>query len=199
MGRRKAVPAELHHELSEYTSLLRALRTTDTLDLASQLTKSAGPPRTSPVCNPTAQPTNKSKAKEKEKENWTRWPLLLGDFAAPEFTFEDEVRALAAEALLIQRKYEEAPQEDTDLPQTQSLSQTSEQEEEEEAGGDPEDLPESHFSALTLATSTHLTQILAALASHIPHAEKSMQNRLKPLGWQSVLEIMAATRCCSPE
>ncbi|TCD60027.1 hypothetical protein EIP91_010858 [Steccherinum ochraceum] len=38
MGKRKYVEAGLHSELSGYSSLLRALRTTDTLDLASQLT-----------------------------------------------------------------------------------------------------------------------------------------------------------------
>ena len=38
MGKRPKVPAALHSELSEYSSLLRALRTSDTLDLATQLT-----------------------------------------------------------------------------------------------------------------------------------------------------------------
>lgn len=37
MGKRKRVAAAIHSELSEYTSLLRALRTTATLDLTSQL------------------------------------------------------------------------------------------------------------------------------------------------------------------
>ncbi|KAJ3719112.1 hypothetical protein DFJ43DRAFT_1159263 [Lentinula guzmanii] len=35
----KRIPAALHSELSEYTSLLRAIRTTDTLDVTSQLTR----------------------------------------------------------------------------------------------------------------------------------------------------------------
>ena len=38
MGKRTRVPAALHSELTEYASLLRALRTSNTLDLASQLT-----------------------------------------------------------------------------------------------------------------------------------------------------------------
>ena len=37
-GKRARVPAALHNELTEYSSLLRALRTSNTLDLASQLT-----------------------------------------------------------------------------------------------------------------------------------------------------------------
>ena len=37
MSKRKRVPAELHAEISEYSALLRALRTRDTLDLTSQL------------------------------------------------------------------------------------------------------------------------------------------------------------------
>jgi hypothetical protein len=35
----RRVPAALHHELSEYASLLRALRTRDTLDVTKHLTK----------------------------------------------------------------------------------------------------------------------------------------------------------------
>ncbi|EIN14481.1 hypothetical protein PUNSTDRAFT_130108 [Punctularia strigosozonata HHB-11173 SS5] len=38
MGKRKRVPHELHSELSEYASLLRALNTSNALDLASHLT-----------------------------------------------------------------------------------------------------------------------------------------------------------------
>ena len=37
MSKRKRVPAALHAEISEYSALLRALRTQDTLDLTSQL------------------------------------------------------------------------------------------------------------------------------------------------------------------
>ena len=37
MTKRRPVPAALHAELSEYSSLLRALRTSDTLDLTSHL------------------------------------------------------------------------------------------------------------------------------------------------------------------
>ena len=46
MGKRTKVPAALHSELSEYASLLRALRTSNTLDLASQLTST---PNTAPT------------------------------------------------------------------------------------------------------------------------------------------------------
>ena len=37
MAKRRWIPAALHAELTEYSSLLRALRTSDTLDLASHL------------------------------------------------------------------------------------------------------------------------------------------------------------------
>ncbi|KZP15826.1 hypothetical protein FIBSPDRAFT_795058 [Athelia psychrophila] len=230
MGKRKApVPAALHRELSEYTSLLRALKNTDNLDLASQLIKPvASSQHTVPVPSSPDSAASKPQAKEKGKlkgkskgkqqDNWTRWPLLPGEFAAPEFTFDDEVRALAAEALLIQREYEYADA-DVHLPlsegshmvtvmdtlyaqdQPQSLEQdvAEREEEEEEEEPEPEDLPAADLSALNLTLSTYLTQILAAIAAHVPRAEKSMQNRLKPLGWQSVLEIMAAAGCCAPD
>lgn len=178
MGKRKAVPEALHQELSEYTSLLRALRTTDTLDLASQLTK----PPDSLASNPLkGKGKGKSRAKQ-DQDNWTRWPLLKGDFAAPEFTFEDEVKALAAEALLNEQR-EHWP--------TPPLNA----EEEEEA----EELPKSSLEALTLASSTHLTHILGALAVHIPPTEKSMQNRIKPIGWRGVLDILAVSGFADPK
>lgn len=52
MGKRKRVETKIHTELSEYSSLLRALRTTATLDLASQLTLPDAP-----GSQPTAAPS----------------------------------------------------------------------------------------------------------------------------------------------
>ena len=51
MGKRKYVESKLHTELSEYSSLLRALRTSTTLDLSTQLTL-----QDAPGTEPTAAP-----------------------------------------------------------------------------------------------------------------------------------------------
>jgi hypothetical protein len=205
MGRsRKAVPAALHTELSEYASLLRALRTSDTLDLSSQLAKAQ--PRTSTSAhevdtenaedgiipasrNTTPNDILSSKSKgspatqgPSKKTNWTRWPLLEGDVHTPEFGFEDEIATIASEALKLQH------QADT-----------------ESDNGPPEDddeeayLPQSFLDSLTLASSTHLSQILSMLAAHIPLAETSMQNRIKPMGWEDVLDIVAVSGLIHPK
>jgi hypothetical protein len=209
MGKsRKRVSAALHSELSEYSSLIRALRTGDTLDLASQLTRPAtsvsqqntpesdedqedvtsSDVSTSRNVSPnTALDKGKgrrlkgskkagSSGKTKAKDNWTRWPLLAEDIHAPEFEFRDEIKALALHVFQNQR-LEDSNDANTLL------------------GDDDEDtiLPPSLLDSLTLASATHLAQVLSALAAHIPLMEKSMQNRIKPIGWESVLDIVAAT------
>lgn len=73
------VPTALHAELTEYNCLVRALRTSRTLDLTSHLLRHA-------------QQENKPRA-----DTWTSWPLI--DCAVPEWTFEDEIEQLADNVL----------------------------------------------------------------------------------------------------
>ncbi|KIM92259.1 hypothetical protein PILCRDRAFT_333 [Piloderma croceum F 1598] len=215
MGKsRKSVPAALHSELSEYALLLRALRTSDTLDLTSQLTKALPQPSTfyervngadgddgeegirptvsaSREDTPSAPSASKLKGssrrsssrKSKDKDNWTRWPLLEGYVHAPEFGFQDEIEMIASEALKLQQSQED-PDGDDHLPEEDYIESR---------------LPQSLLDSLTLASSTHLSQILAALAAHVPLAEKSMQNRIKPIGWEGVLDIVAVSGLVDPK
>jgi len=60
-------------------------------------------------------------------------------------------------------------------------------------------LPQSFVDSLTVASSTHLSQILSALAAHVPLAEKSMQNRINPIGWEGVLDIVAVSGLVHPK
>ena len=53
--------------------------------------------------------------------------------------------------------------------------------------------------ALKASSSIYLSQILALLAAHVPYAEKSMQNRIRPINWETVLEIVAANGLVTPE
>ncbi|TFK53152.1 hypothetical protein OE88DRAFT_1626974 [Heliocybe sulcata] len=239
---RKRVPAALHSELSEYASLLRALRTSSTLDLTGHLThpssaqdegdnvdseddfsldgedsrsqvnldqldclrepspedapeesereKEAGP-STSP--SPQRQHRKKSDKKGKGKQvefdmsdvtpspskrrrrdTWTRWPLLAGDVHIPEWSLEDEIRSAAMQTLSQQLLLE--------------FATTSEQAEAEIA--DDETVP---LDALVFSASEHLAHLLSALAAHFPLVEKSMQNRVKPIGWTTVLEVAASS------
>jgi hypothetical protein len=207
MGKRKAVPTALHAELSEYASLLRALRTADTLDLSSQLTKAQAGASTSqqsvhnanddnaedgrgpntlssrditPSVLSSSKPTRSLSSNV--KDNWTRWPLLEGDIRAPEFGFQDEIKMIASEVLKLQRQ--EDPDDGNHRPE----------EEDEEIR-----LPRSFLDSLTLACSTHLSQILSVLAAHVPLTEKSMQNRIKPIGWQGMLDIVAVSGLVDPK
>jgi hypothetical protein len=215
MGKsRKSVPAALHSELSEYASLLRALRTSDTLDLTSQLTKALPQPSTSyetvdgadgddgeedirPTVSVSREDTPRalsasklkgssrrsSSRKDKDKDNWTRWPLLEGYVHAPEFGFQDEIEMIASEALKLQQCQED-PDDDDHLPAEDYIETR---------------LPQSFLDSLTLASSTHLSQILASLAAHVPLTEKSMQNRIKPIGWEGVLDIVAVSGLVDPK
>jgi hypothetical protein len=221
--RRKAVPAALHSELSEYASLVRALRTSDISDLSSQLTRlipvqesleslqdansqdtSSGnefdgyvprdgsPPQ--PPLSRTGTPSEKpefeegssnppanergrvkSKGAHQSSDIWTRWPLLPGDVPIPEWSFEDEVHVVASRALMEQKSL-------------------GDHENDEEPLFDDEPSP-----GIAFAASEHLSQILGALAAHVPTTELSMHERLAPLGWESVLAIVSAHGLATPE
>jgi hypothetical protein len=92
MAKRKPrANAALQSELAEYTSLLRALRTADTLDITTQLTRHS------------QQHAPEVSRDPKQRRHRTtglgdRWPLLPEDVHIPEWGFEDEVRALASQA-----------------------------------------------------------------------------------------------------
>ena len=170
----KTVPAALHSELSEYSSLLRALRTNDILDLSSQLLRTTSyEDATGEAANNVGTSGSQTFTKRKEKDNWTRWPLLTDNINVPEFGFQDEVKALAIQALKTQE----------DSPDSQNMEDLDEE----------IVLPHQLLDTITLATSSYLSRTLAALAAHTPPVEKSMQNRLKPFGWKSVLEIVAVS------
>ncbi|THU77261.1 hypothetical protein K435DRAFT_702800, partial [Dendrothele bispora CBS 962.96] len=96
-AKRKRVPAALHSELTEYSSLIRALRTSNTLDVTSQLTPSASLSR--PASPSVASTQSKIRSKKQKKDTWTRWPLLPEDVPVPKWNFEDEVAIIAKQVL----------------------------------------------------------------------------------------------------
>ncbi|KAL1680667.1 hypothetical protein EV122DRAFT_288694 [Schizophyllum commune] len=145
--RRQVVPASLHSELTEYSSLIRALHANSTLDVTSHLLPSAWKgkelatdyeddeddpqdeyvaPRTRsasrlsferpssaslafPSSPPSRSRSRSSAAKRRApRESWTRWPLPQGDIYVPEWTWEDEVAAIASQ-LLTQSRPPAAP------------------------------------------------------------------------------------------
>jgi hypothetical protein len=74
--KRAFVPAALHAELTEYTNLVRVLRTTRTLDLTAHLLHHA--------------------AQHSHTDTWTPWPLI--DCPVPEWPLHDEIQHLAEQA-----------------------------------------------------------------------------------------------------
>ncbi|KIP10748.1 hypothetical protein PHLGIDRAFT_125271 [Phlebiopsis gigantea 11061_1 CR5-6] len=247
MGKRTKVPTALHSELSEYASLLRALRTNSTLDLASQLTST---PNTAPASCLDDGPTldddgeserpftdtitepqdleqelaadedatlrnlkrkagRASKAKAKApRDNWTRWPLLAGDVHVPEWSLEDEVSLLATQSLKAQlydsvpspsgtsgQPDEEPPEEHAAQASPSSHASSSLHAIPDTPVSDDEDaldsqLPPRVLGALTASSGRFLSQILALLTAYVPPGGKSMQNRMHPINWESVLDIV---------
>lgn len=214
--KRKTVPAALHSEISEYASLLRVLRATDTLDIATQLTRldSLSSPRhaisvieedtgqreastsshvdrtgiSSPSVEGHGRPSalGASILPRMSRNTWTRWPLLSEDLHIPEWGFEDEVHSLAKKALLFDFSTANRLSADTTSPSR---------------GVDPNVLGEDQIEALlppsslrTLAdvSSSHLEHILSALAFYTPLVDKSTQHRRHPISWESVLNIVSA-------
>ena len=248
MGKRTKVPAALHSELSEYASLLRALRTSNTLDLASQLTSTPNTAPTShlgdeslldddgeserPVTETVtdsqdhgqelaadedpavrklkrkAKRVSKAKAKA-PRDNWTRWPLLAGDVHVPEWSLEDEVSLLATQSLKAQlgdstpsssgaseqpgqEPLEEAPTTASSSSHTpSSLHAISDVPVSDDEDALDSLLPPRVLGALTASSGRFLSQILAVLTTYVPPGGKSMQNRMRPINWESVLDIAA--------
>jgi hypothetical protein len=213
--KRKAVPAALHSEISEYASLLRVLRTTDTLDITTQLTRLDSPSSPRHAISMNEEETGQREAStlsrvdrtgisslsveghgrpstldasilpRMSRNTWTRWPLLTEDLHIPEWGFEDEVHSLAKRALLF--NYSTSNRLPAD---TASVSR----------GVDPNVLSEDQIEALlppsslrTLAdvSSSHLEHVLSALASYSPPVDKSTQHRRLPISWESVLNIVS--------
>lgn len=202
----KRIPAALHSEISEYASLLRALRVTDTLDITTQLTRlDSAPSRAAALANEEEMGGHEShtsshavhgevalveekghspalETSQKSRNTWTRWPLLAEDVHIPEWRFEDEVQSLAKQALLSDLSTS------SELPASTSSDLDVPSEDQVEAL-----LPPSSLRVLADVSSSHLENILSALASYPPMVDKRTQHRHHPLGWESVLNIVSAT------
>ncbi|TRM67016.1 hypothetical protein BD626DRAFT_168017 [Schizophyllum amplum] len=136
--RRQVVPAALHSELTEYSSLLRALQTSNTLDVTSHLLPASWKgkerardieddeddveadydhPRTRSLSRMStdqasssafvvpSSPSSRERSTSSRlkrttpRESWTRWPLLEGDVYVPEWSWDEEIAAMASQLL----------------------------------------------------------------------------------------------------
>jgi hypothetical protein len=225
--KKQRLPAALHFELTEYASLLRALRTRDTMDLTAHLTKPspftlhpqvnsdnddellddlssrsasavnsrensvfAGPSDLDHPINKAIEeePAKSSKkvAPKRKRDHWTRWPLLLEDVPIPEWTLEDEVAVIASRVVKSRPTPTfpvfEGPLEHDDPSHTDYVMNT----------GVEEDDPDHPFYVpyLTSITASLLSTIFSLLAKHTPARSASMQNRIEPLNWRSVVDVL---------
>ena len=115
-------------------------------------------------------------------DTWTRWPLLAGDVNVPEWSLDDEISLIASQAIKLQT--------------LQGLSGPSSTEE----TLDTEDSFDSHFlRSLSYESAVFLSRILAAISLELPALDKSLSGRMRPMNWEMVLSVVAATQQASPE
>ncbi|KZO99123.1 hypothetical protein CALVIDRAFT_403609 [Calocera viscosa TUFC12733] len=212
------VPAALRTELAEYTNLLRSLHVENVQDLARHVLPAG---RASKGKGKGRKDTKKEKggkergtmteeeeldlpseAEGSELDNFlpsdtdddrssdarprkhkqpkpgdVRWPLMAEDVYVPEWTLADEVAVIAGQVL------------------AQSSSPSAAVEE----GADPDPLSPAYNDTLTSSASLLLCQLLVLLSSNRPKLAKSLQNRFRPLGWEEVLEVAAASGALEAE
>ncbi|KAL7284576.1 hypothetical protein ACG7TL_001869 [Trametes sanguinea] len=235
MAKRPKVPTALHSELTEYSSLLRALRTSNTLDLAQHLTEPSQsvlqspsllddqdellsdereePPECLPptdtlrhdltfeVASSVQSRTSghprglRASGKTQQKDNWTRWPLLAGDVHVPEWGLQEEVRHIAQQVLVsvdglpaaITEAHTQGPRhEDPTTPPNVEIVGLDDDYREHSA------LSPVALRALTSESAAFITRILALVAAHVPNADKSMQHRIRPINWETVVDVACA-------
>ncbi|KAG6876979.1 hypothetical protein C0992_011162 [Termitomyces sp. T32_za158] len=243
MGKRKLVPAALHSELTEYSSLIRALRASNSLDVTTHLARtsfSSGskpdsndsdaddhvsqgeireiqrettdaedeyetdtmtniyPPTSSALPSRDVSPFHQSRSSsvessrdrkrkrpsslpQRRRDAWTRWPLLVDDIHLPEWNLEDEIGYLAEHVL---------------KHQSQTSSHEAEKDDSNHGDLDSEDVDDvdpSFLPHLTEVASNYLSTILALLAAHTPNRPDSQQNRVEPMGWRAVLDVLSSS------
>lgn len=144
------------------------------------------------------------------RTRWTRWPLLAGEVATPEFSFEQEVGRVATQAVqltfpgaTLEKKEDEvriATQKTKASPSSDPVTldrrgpSASHIDSFYPATPIPLELDEnmsSHLGrALCDGTSKHLFDILGSAAALQPDVRMSMQERLKPVDWQDLLNVV---------
>ncbi|KAH7888258.1 hypothetical protein F5I97DRAFT_976781 [Phlebopus sp. FC_14] len=179
--KRVLVPAALHAELTEYTNLIRVLRTSRTLDLTSHLLEHAAQQRQEED-NDEREDAGKGKGSGggRTRDTWTPWPLL--DFPVPEWRFDEEMKVLG-DTVLRQITHRDV----------QANSQVDADNDDGEGEEDTELNPLSPQSTRLLVEhlASFLVRILNLMADQRPSTAGSMQNRLWAMNWQDVMSTLA--------
>ncbi|KNZ81138.1 hypothetical protein J132_03130 [Termitomyces sp. J132] len=196
MGKRKLVPTALHSELTGYSSLIRALRANNTLDVTSHLAKASFNLDSKSDINLTDSDTHEEDFQHKSTDAEDEYDtdamtnadppmssaLHLVSSPTAKWSFEDEIRYLA---------------EHISKHQSQTLFPPQEAEKDGEnpddlVSEDIDDVGPSYLPHLTQAASNYLSTILALLVAHTPNRPDSQQNRIEPMCWRALLDVLSS-------
>jgi hypothetical protein len=169
---------KLRQEIQEYSSLLRALKTASTSNLAAHIYTDV--PETHAITDGDSLSPQQESFKRRrpsphplakpERELWTRWPLMPDDVYPPTWSLEEEIAAIISDC---------AKQSDE---------------------GNSEDIPSTADCSALAASSLHsLEQTLSRIASNFPVVDKGSHYRLKAGSAEHVLQIVKQEGLFPPE
>ncbi|KAF9037834.1 hypothetical protein BDZ89DRAFT_1061419 [Hymenopellis radicata] len=199
-GKERRVAPELHSELSEYNALLRALRTSNTMDLTTQLSRHY---------------------QENGSDYYHEEPFSQNASDDEEGSDESVALPRARPSSGLKRKISASPPpiserkrqkmkvawmkwplllEDVSKPEwtlQEEISVMMSKIQQQDDDGDDEDR-EEYLPHFALATSNFLDSILAVIASYTQSRADSLQNRLNPIDWKYVLQVVGSENMMDP-
>jgi hypothetical protein len=173
------ISKDFRHELQEYSSLLRALKSSATGNLSQHILYEDV--RTPTSVNDAPEPfalkpqEHQHPLARPDKTSWSRWPLMPDEVYPPNFSFEEEVASIAERALVTAADNDETV----------------------DTNGPLELLSQQDASALASTTAQAVTRTFAQAACNFPLVDKHSQSRVKPCSWKELLEI-AESQCTFP-
>lgn len=220
MAKRQPVPAALQEELKEYSSLLRALRTSQTLDVTAHLTEpyanddsddeeEPGPSKSTTPAASTSTAADSSKRKRSESEpqqphwsnrdQWTRWPIPVKDVPRPDWSLQDEIATIVKHVLATTKLKSSSPSPERDDDRDDDPSDRPlkrEQNSDIELQTDSEDEGDAYYQTLaetiTPVIQNKLETLFALIAAHTIARPDSMQNRIEPYDWRDLINILGS-------
>ncbi|KXN92952.1 hypothetical protein AN958_08887 [Leucoagaricus sp. SymC.cos] len=215
MAKRQLIPAALREEFTEYSSLLRALRTSQTLDVTAHLTQpyandhdvaepgpsgSAPPASTSTKTATESGPSGKRKRSKSEpdvphwrnRDQWTRWPIPAKDVPPPEWCLQDEIGTIVKQVLASKESDSDAETDDMEADPPLGVKQ----EQDSEVGlGDIEDedaYVQRIAEFVTPVVQNQLESLFALISAHTIARSDSMQTRIEPFDWRDLMNILGS-------
>lgn len=218
----RRIAPELHSELTEYNSLLRALRTTSTMDMTKHLSQHyQGNAKTDYYLEPILRKENyyleRVPTPEDSEDDYSPESSRASSPAAGPSTSPHTPRQVRKR----HRSHSPQPLPPTSSPERKKQKQRAAWtkwplllndvpkpqwmlhdeiatmlsiiEERDDDEDEPEYLPN-----VSLAASSFLESLLAVIAVYTPARADSLQNRLNPIDWKYVISVMASEKNMNP-